>query len=188
MGAGARRANSRMKTEKFVALVFSAFVIPGIAFTGCVADDDRSGNFDDLKDAPAACVPGTPRQCRGPLKCIGSRMCLENGTEYGPCICNASSGALLRGRASLDDGSDHATSNDGSDSATSNDGSDGATSNDGSDGAMSNDASDGATSNGADSGPIGLGPESVLQYHKNATRDGLYIDAAFAKARVAGLH
>src|SRR5438874_12806808 len=32
------------------------------------------------------------------------------------------------------------------------------------------------------------GGASVLQFHKNASRDGLYVDAAFTKASAAGIH
>src|SRR5262249_17245353 len=33
-----------------------------------------------------------------------------------------------------------------------------------------------------------LGPASVLQHHKNATRDGVYVEPAFTKANIPKLH
>src|SRR2546421_357983 len=38
-----------------------------------------------------------------------------------------------------------------------------------------------------DAGVPDAGPE-VLQHHKSATRDGLFVDAAFTRAAAAGLH
>lgn len=45
----------------------------------------------------------------------------------------------------------------------------------------------GGTAGAGAGGAVSVGA-SVLQYHKNATRDGVYVDAAFTKANVAKIH
>ncbi len=109
-------------------LLLGGCVATTVLFIACGGGESGFG-IDAGDTGPVSCVPRTVRRCLGPRKCVGQRVCLASGTEYGACMCT-----------SLTDGAVTSNGDASSDGPTSNDAS--------SDGPTSNDASsDGPTSN-----------------------------------------
>lgn len=58
-------------------------------------DSDAVGAKPSAGSGLAACVPGRSDACTGPASCRGYQVCTDDGTQFGPCVCDEATDAAL---------------------------------------------------------------------------------------------